>query len=162
MKQKIKRPNVWMRLKAWMGVIPAFEYPIVYADGYISRAKSDLALRTPYGILIGRWIVSLAEPSKMNFDDGIRFCKDLCFAGKKGYLPKVCLLKHIKRNFTRINDLISCVGGAPIGCGYYLSSQSDTEFSGHYTAVRMNNSDVVLEYALHSSEKANIRPVFHL
>jgi hypothetical protein len=162
MEAKIKRPCIWKRLKARLGFAPVFSYPIVYSDGYISRLKSDFGLRTPHGILIGRWIVLLFEPSKMCYNDGSKFCKNLYFAGEKGRLPSIYLLKYIKRNFNKINDLILSIDGAPIEHGYYLSSELDKEFEYHYTAVRMNTSDVVLEYALHSSEKANIRPVFHL
>lgn len=167
METKIKRAGIGKYIKAWYNNPKGpflYDYPIVYADGYISRIISDSKDRIPYGILIGRWIVSLLEPEKMCYHEAAKYCSGLRFISKKGSLPSIYLLRKIKRNFEKINLLIERIGYASskISCDYYLSSAKDTEYEGCYITIRMNESDVVLEFAAEPQEKACIRPVFHL
>ena len=103
-----------------------FPYPVAYTDGVVSRLKSKMQGRTPWGIVIKGYIVSINLPEqKMEPFEAEQYCKDIVFSGMMcQILPRGVLIIMMK-NLERINQMMITLGKKPFEAIWYMAENDN-------------------------------------
>lgn len=100
-------------------------YHIVYTDGLISPVISDSEDRDVYGILFGSYIFPLHAPkTEMTVGKAIIYCQKVVFANRKATLPSIDVLRYIRSDKERINQMFKSLGGDIFQEGSYITDSN--------------------------------------
>lgn len=157
-----------------------FSYPIVYLDGTVSDRCKDFygnlysADKIPVGLLIKGYVVLAKEPEKMSASEVDDFCNKASIFGLCAQLPPLNLLKYMKANAKKINELLITIGGHELRGDWYRSCNSvspcpigtlddNRDYAdGLLLGIHFNQRNDRAFYEFAPDEKICFRPVFFL
>lgn len=140
-----------------------YSYPIVYTDSLMSYVVEDGKERTPWGIAIGDYILSLKAPEEaMPINKADTYCQNIVFARRKASLPCLEQMRYIIKNAGRISKLLHELGGTPLHHNNYLTSSSMHEKKFSRLSIDFQREFRSIQEHLSPENPVHIRPVISI
>lgn len=100
-----------------------YRFPVVYKDGLVSRLKSSLHDRHPWGILCKDHIVSILEaPKEMTPQEAKDYCDHIAIAGRCTCIPTRKVMRTLLKNIVTVNKIIRDLNGDELESKWYMAS----------------------------------------
>lgn len=99
-----------------------YAYPVMYADGTVSRMKCDGIGREPLGVILEKHLITLTDsPTKMLWNEAMAYCRSIkvlgreCNGGHIDFWKKIVDLTSNMRKRKALDSLLVGLGGEALG-----------------------------------------------
>lgn len=142
-----------------------YAYPVMYADGMVSRLKCDRIGRVPLGVIFENHLITLEDsPTKMLWNEAMAYCRSLqvlgheCDGGHIDFWEKVVNLESNEQR--ALDTLLVKLGGKVLGRKWRWSESEYDYFDAWIFLCVLREFDVNLKNSNYSGYV--VRPVLDM
>ncbi|MDO5386403.1 MAG: hypothetical protein Q4F75_03935 [Pseudomonadota bacterium] len=110
-----------------------YDYPVLYSDGTISKAKCERIGGKPLGVIFKNNLITLKDsPYGIDWHEAMEYCQKIKIFGQSCKAGKIEFWKKYRKHKQVLNTLLESLGGEPLKS--YSKYWSSSEYGSYYGA----------------------------